>query len=75
MDEWPSKLHGHDYDRNLKLDAVTGEIWDVGTRNNCKTLKSKILLNIQKHLFESADFTEKCKKHFTCDTISRIQAV
>jgi hypothetical protein len=26
---------GHDYDKNLKLDALTGNIYDVGTRQKC----------------------------------------
>jgi hypothetical protein len=32
-DHWPSALHGHDYEKNVKLDAYTGEIYDVGRGN------------------------------------------
>src|SRR5262245_4665398 len=38
-DPWPSPLHGHDYDKHLKLDATTGDIYDAGTRKRCMTLK------------------------------------
>ncbi len=55
-DPWPSPLHGHDYDKGLKLDATTGKIYDVGTRTHCKTLKSKDLLFIQNELRASNDF-------------------
>lgn len=57
-DEWPSPLHGHDYDKGLKLDAITGEIYDVGTRQRCKTLKSRDLQAVQSNLRESKDFKD-----------------
>lgn len=31
-DPWPSALHAHDYEYDLKLDAITGDIYDVGKR-------------------------------------------
>lgn len=58
-DNWPSPLHGHDYDKGLKLDAITGDIYDVGTKQRCKTLKSKHLNDIQEQLRESKDFKDK----------------
>ena len=55
-DPWPSRLHGHDYQKGLKLDAVTGNVYDVGTRQCCKKLKPKHLLEIQEKLRKSKDF-------------------
>jgi len=60
-DDWPSPLHGHDYDKGLKLDAITGEVYDVGTRALCKTLKKKDLKAVQAKLRKSKDFTEEVK--------------
>ncbi|WP_215764574.1 hypothetical protein [Gluconobacter sp. P1D12_c] len=58
-DDWPSVLHGHDYDNNLKLDAITGDIYDVMTRNKCEKLKSKSLKRIQNTLRSSDDFKDR----------------
>ncbi len=55
-DDWPSPLHGHDYDKGLKLDAITGDIYDAVTRKRCKTLKQKDLQAIQGDLRSSKDF-------------------
>lgn len=55
-DPWPSRLHGHDYDKGLKLDAITGDIYDVATRARCKTLKKRELKNVQAQLRASKDF-------------------
>ena len=49
-DKWPSPLHGHEYKKRLKLDAITGEIYDCATRNLCMQLKPKDLKHIQKKL-------------------------
>mgnify|MGYP003627031335 CR=1 FL=1 len=57
-DTWPSVLHGHEYDKNLKLDAVTGEIYDAGTRERCMRLNRKTLKFIQSELRESPDFSD-----------------
>lgn len=57
-DNWPSPLHGHDYDKGLKLDAITGDIYDVGTRGRCKTLKGGDLQAVQAELRASKDFGE-----------------
>jgi hypothetical protein len=57
-DNWPSPLHGHDYDKGLKLDAITGDIYDVGTRARCKTLKVGDLQAVQDELRASKDFKE-----------------
>lgn len=60
-DDWPSPLHGHDYDKGLKLDAITGDVYDVGTRAKCKTLKKKDLKAVQAELRLSKDFKEAVK--------------
>jgi len=57
-DDWPSPLHGHDYEKGLKLDAITGYIYDTGTRQRCKTLKAKHLQAIQGELSASKDFKD-----------------
>ena len=57
-DDWPSPLHGHDYDKGLKLDAVTGNIYDVGTRQLCKVLKLGDLVAVQSALRASKDFKD-----------------
>jgi len=62
-DHWPSELHGHDYEKGLKLDVLTGDIYDVGTRQLCKRLKASQLLIVQSELRASADFS---------DTINRL---
>lgn len=57
-DGWPSLLHGHDYDKGLKLDAITGNIYDVGTRQLCKNLNLKDLTYVQAQLRDSKDFKD-----------------
>jgi hypothetical protein len=66
-DNWPSSLHAHDYDRGLKLDAITGKIYDESTKQHCKTVKAKQLTNIHEQLCGSSDFKAKAKKYIpTC---------
>ncbi|WP_431201571.1 hypothetical protein ACQ86E_20770 [Bradyrhizobium betae] len=55
-DPWPSRLHGHDYEKGLKLDALTGDIYDVATRTRCKTLKDRELKDVQSQLRDCKDF-------------------
>lgn len=57
-DPWPSRLHGHDYEKGLKLDAITGDIYDVATRARCKTLKKKELRVVQAELRACKDFKD-----------------
>lgn len=68
-DKWPSPLHGHEYEKNLKLDAITGEIYEVATKARHATLKSKDLKYIQNELRASKDFkgpvTELIDKNIT----------
>ena len=57
-DDWPSPLHGHDYEKGLKLDVLTGDIYDVATRQRCKAMKAKHLNNVRAELRGSKDFKE-----------------
>lgn len=59
VDIWPSPLHGHDYDKGLKLDAITGDIYDVGSRQMCKRLRPADLKVIQDELRGSKDFHDR----------------
>jgi hypothetical protein len=63
VDTWPSILHGHEYDKNLKLDALTGDIFDVATRQRCATLTAKKLKVIQDELRQSKDFADRVALH------------
>lgn len=58
-DTWPSALHGHDYERHLKLDVITGEVFDATTKVLRKRLKKAHLIHIQEALRSSPDFKEK----------------
>jgi hypothetical protein len=58
-DHWPSDLHGHDYDKGVKLDAYTGDIYDVGTRQRCMKLNQKALNRIRQDLQNSKDFADR----------------
>jgi hypothetical protein len=61
-DLWPSALHGHEYDKGLKLDAITGKIFDAATRQHCKTLDPERLSSIQDELRASKDFKERVRE-------------
>ena len=62
-DPWPSVLHAHEYEQNLKLDAVTGRIYDATTRALWRRLKRKKLQEIQTQLRESEDFADAVTEH------------
>ena len=55
-DPWPSRLHGHEYDKGLKLDATNGHIYDAATRRYRTKLKSKFLDQVHDELRHSKDF-------------------
>jgi hypothetical protein len=55
VDPWPSALHGHDYENGLKIDALTGEIFDVASRQRCKKLNRKALSRLQRELRKNKD--------------------
>jgi len=59
VDQWPSALHAHDYEKNLKLDALTGDIYDASTRQRCKRLSTKELARIHDELRKSSDFAAR----------------
>jgi hypothetical protein len=61
-DPWPSPLHGHDYEKGLKLDAITGEIYDTATRERCKVLKRRHLKSVQQELRQSKDFADSVRR-------------
>lgn len=58
-DPWPSALHGHDYDRHLKLDVLTGDIYDVATRQKISSLKSRDLEQVRNELRRSRDYAKR----------------
>jgi hypothetical protein len=61
-DPWPSMLHGHFYDARLKLDAITGKIYN-SERQHCSNLKEKELRRVQLALLNSKDYTERARLH------------
>ena len=58
-DNWPSVLHGHEYQKSLKLDALNGNVYDAVTKQRCMRLKKHALLDIQERLRDSSDFRGK----------------
>lgn len=58
-DPWPSLLHGHHSEKPQKLDAVTGKIYDIVTREHVATLKARELAALQAELRSHKDFAEK----------------
>lgn len=60
-DPWPSLLHGHHNERPLKLDAITGFIYNIHTRKHVQSLRPKALLPIQTKLMTSKDFADRAR--------------
>jgi hypothetical protein len=60
-DPWPSRLHGHHNQRPLKLDAITGYIYSIRTREHVQTLRRKSLIPIQTTLLASKDFGARAR--------------
>jgi hypothetical protein len=54
-------LHGHDYERRVTLDVLTGAVYDAVTRRQFSTLKSKALEKVRNDLRRSKDFAERVK--------------
>ena len=46
-------------EKNLKLDAITGDVYDVATRQKCKRINHSKLSAIQGKLRNSKDFHDK----------------
>ena len=61
-DDWPSPLHGHDYDKGLKLDAITGEVYECRDKGAVQNSEKERLKAVQAKLRKSKDFTEEVKK-------------
>ena len=59
-DNWPSALHGHDYENRLKVDVLTGNVFDAVTRGYRHKLTSKDLKHLRDELKSSKDFSDKC---------------
>ena len=59
VDPWPSMFHGHDYEKGLKIDVLSGAIYDVGTRQLCKRVKRSALREIITELRASKDFRDR----------------
>jgi hypothetical protein len=58
-DNWPSPLHGHDYEKKVKLDVLTGQIYDTATKQHCANLKKCDLENLRTELREAKDYIDK----------------
>jgi len=61
-DPWPSQLHGHDYEYGLVLDGVTGDIFNVTSRNKVAHLKARDLAALQSDLRANKDLGAIAKK-------------
>jgi hypothetical protein len=64
VDPWPSLLHGHHSQRPLKLDAITGEIFNIHTRERVQKMKPRELARVQAELLDSKDFSERARSLF-----------
>jgi hypothetical protein len=60
-DPWPSRLHGHHNERPLKLDAISGFIYNIKTRQHVQTLRPKELMRIQMALVNRKDFGDRAR--------------
>jgi hypothetical protein len=63
-DPWPSVLHGHHSERPLKLDAISGDIFNIHTRQRVQRMKPKELARVQTRLLDSKDFGERARSLF-----------
>jgi len=61
-DDWPSIIHGHDYEANLKLNPFDGKFFDTTTREYQGRLTKRQLRTVQRGLLRSKDFEERFKK-------------
>lgn len=62
-DPWPSPLHGHDYEKGLTIDAITGNIFVKATRQRRKTLKRKALAILHGELRNCKDLEALAAAH------------
>jgi hypothetical protein len=64
-DQWPSPLHGHNVERPyLKIDAISGAVYDINTRQKVDQAKPRALQQIQTVLLASKDFKDQAGKLF-----------
>jgi len=63
MDPWPSPVHGHDYEHDLVLDAVTGQIFETADRTQVGKLRKKELSALQKTIKANKDLKAAAAKH------------
>jgi len=62
-DHWPSPLHGHDYERGLVIDGVTGRIYDKATRTEVAKLKRKALDTLHAEIRAAKDLAPLAARH------------
>jgi hypothetical protein len=67
-DPWPSVLHGHHSERPLKLDALSGNIFNIHTRERVQKMKHKELARVQAVLLGSKDFGERARSLFAASS-------
>jgi hypothetical protein len=71
-DPWPSPLHGHHCEEPIKLDAVTGELWEIPTRRRVGRLKREELKRIQSDLLRSKDLGEKSRLYLPAERVKEL---
>lgn len=60
-DDWPSKPHGHNREKKLKINPFTGAIFDVQKGQKAepiKTLKAKELQSLQEQLCKAKAYAQ-----------------
>ena len=62
-DQWPSPLHGHDYDHGQVIDGITGAIFDKATKTLVGRLKAKKLGKLHETLRASKDLAPLTAQH------------
>ncbi|URW75917.1 hypothetical protein M9980_01415 [Sphingomonas donggukensis] len=62
-DPWPSPLHGHDYERGLVIDGITGQIYDKATGTEVFKLKRKPLEELHQQIRASKDLATIAAQH------------
>ena len=62
VDPWPSHLHAHHSERPIKLDAITGNVFHIHTRQRIGRIRPKDLMRVHTELLASKDFSEKARQ-------------
>jgi hypothetical protein len=63
VDPWPSLLYGHFYDAGINLDAISGKMFNVSSRQHCGNLKEKELRRVQLALLNHKDYAERARRY------------